>query len=157
MTLANVGCGEFYAEGWVNVDTWAGHRIDVQGSILALPIETASCVRVYAGHVLEHIEEEDVPAALAEIRRVLMPGGEAMLVGPDMARMRAGSVEWEQNHAGGRRWPGDEHRWHSSGARVRELAAGIFAEVLVLPIGDVATDRWPLVSRVWWQYAVSCR
>jgi SAM-dependent methyltransferase len=55
-----------------NVD----YRVDLRG----LPFDAASFDVVFASHVLEHIKEDAV--ALAEIRRILRPGGFAVLPVP---------------------------------------------------------------------------
>ena len=51
------------------------------------PSATDSLARVYARHVLEHLE--DVPAAMAEIHRVLRPGGELPVEVPYFASVTA--------------------------------------------------------------------
>lgn len=52
------------------------HRVDLQ----SLPFADAAYDVVYASHVLEHVPDD--AAALAEIRRVLAPGGIAILPVP---------------------------------------------------------------------------
>jgi Methylase involved in ubiquinone/menaquinone biosynthesis len=52
------------------------HHVDLQ----ALPFESGSYDIVYASHVLEHIRNDH--AAIAEIRRILAPGGLAILPVP---------------------------------------------------------------------------
>ena len=52
------------------------HKVDIQ----KLPFRDASYDLVYASHVLEHIPDDR--AAIAEIRRILKPGGFAMLAVP---------------------------------------------------------------------------
>jgi predicted SAM-dependent methyltransferase len=52
------------------------HRIDLR----SIPFEDASYDLVYASHVLEHIDDD--VAALGEIRRILRPGGLAILPVP---------------------------------------------------------------------------
>lgn len=39
---------------------------------------------VYCSHALEHLYPHDVPRALAEFRRVLKPGGAAVILVPDL-------------------------------------------------------------------------
>jgi SAM-dependent methyltransferase len=55
------------------------HRVD----LTALPFADASYDLVYASHVLEHIRDDE--AALREIRRILRPGGLAVLPVPIVA------------------------------------------------------------------------
>lgn len=55
------------------------HQVDIQG----MPFEDQSYDVVYASHVLEHIPDDQ--AAVAEIRRILRPGGVAILPVPLVA------------------------------------------------------------------------
>jgi SAM-dependent methyltransferase len=57
--------------------------VDHQVDLLALPFADSSYDVVYASHVLEHIEND--ATAIAEIRRVLAPGGIAILPVPLVA------------------------------------------------------------------------
>ena len=49
-----------------------------------IPFEDNSVDAVYHSHVLEHIDREAVPGFLAEILRVLKPGGIHRIVVPDL-------------------------------------------------------------------------
>ncbi len=51
-----------------------------------IPSPTESIDAVYHSHVLEHIDRDAVPPFLAEIRRVLKPGGVHRVVVPDLER-----------------------------------------------------------------------
>lgn len=53
----------------------------------ALPFADASLRAVYSSHVLEHLPAEVIEPLLAEFWRVLVPGGVARIVVPDLARM----------------------------------------------------------------------
>ena len=149
----NLGCGEFPARRWVNVDSWPGVRPDVAASLLALPFRDRSASRVYAGHVLEHLDYHlEVPDALAEVRRVLTPGGRAVFVTPDCDRA-TGMPEHHGAVHGGHRWPGDEHKWAASESRLLAAVQVWFPGARAVPIGDVPAG-WPVVSRAAWQCAV---
>jgi ubiquinone/menaquinone biosynthesis C-methylase UbiE len=54
--------------------------VDVHADLTDLPIPDGTFDFVYASHVLEHVKDDR--AALAEIRRVLAPGGMAILPVP---------------------------------------------------------------------------
>lgn len=60
-----------------------------QGSLLGLPYADAAFDRVLCLDVLEHLALEDQPRALAEIHRVLAPGGEALVSVPNLAHLQS--------------------------------------------------------------------
>ncbi len=64
---------------YVSADLEAG-RAQVQADIVDLPFEDASFDLVLCSHVLEHVTDDR--RALAEIARVLAPGGEALIQTP---------------------------------------------------------------------------
>jgi SAM-dependent methyltransferase len=51
-----------------------------------IPLGDESADVVYHSHVLEHVDRDAVPGFLAEIRRVLKPGGVHRVVVPDLER-----------------------------------------------------------------------
>lgn len=123
-----------------------------------LPFDDDEAELVYAGHVMEHISEWDVPRALEEIRRVLRPDGALMVVGPDV-ELAGGDPELERMIIeGAHRWPGDEHRWEQAltTAAMRQFLDHGGWQVVELPI-ELVPARWPLVSRVGWQFALLAR
>jgi SAM-dependent methyltransferase len=63
--------------------------VDVRADILALPFGPAAFDVVIATHVLEHVTDD--AAALAELARVLAPGGEAVVMVPVVGG-------WERTH-----------------------------------------------------------
>ncbi len=152
----NLGCGVHKAKPpWVNVDAYPGVHPDVVADVRALPWETAT--RVYAGHLLEHLELTDVPVALAEIRRVLVPGGQLCIVGPDYDRaatggatgilldvIRAGSVNPDN--------PDDSHRWTATETNTLQLVRDVFPDAVPVPIAELGAP-WP-ASNTWWQFAI---
>jgi SAM-dependent methyltransferase len=66
----NLGCGRYLLPGYVNVDRSGGQVLTRAES---LPFRDRSFEEVHASHVLEHIP--DLERAMAEIHRVLRPGG----------------------------------------------------------------------------------
>lgn len=162
----NVGCGEFYAEGWVNIDTYDGEevKVDQVADATLLPFKNGEADKVYAGHVLEHLPEPfGVLEALVEFRRVLRPNGLLLVVGPDVRRgrkmLKDGLISEEQydeilNSSG--RWPGDDHLWPCHEERLLDFVKQVFDDAYGLPIGAAPMD-WPIVSRVGWQCAVIAR
>ena len=114
-TVANLGCGNKTHPSCVNID-WsiyarikrnpAGRRIApviFNGARLAqfnnldenvivhdlrkgIPLGDQTADMVYHSHVLEHVDRDAVPGFLAEIRRVLKPGGLHRIVVPDLEK-----------------------------------------------------------------------
>jgi SAM-dependent methyltransferase len=88
--------------------------VDIPADLTALPFADGSCDCIFASHVLEHIKDDD--AALREIRRVLRPGGMAILPVP-IVQLR--TVEYDapnERESGHVRAPGldyfDRYRRH---------------------------------------------
>lgn len=110
--ILNLGCGTHTSSGCINLDwspqarlrrsrvgQWvapvllSGERLrafrEAKGAIVVhdlrkgIPAATGTIDAVYHSHVLEHLDREAVPSFLAEIRRVLKPGGIHRVVVPD--------------------------------------------------------------------------
>lgn len=94
--VLDAGCGE-----GVLVDEYAG-RLRIEGldpnyssdrvrngSVTALPFEDATFDRALCLDVLEHLTFEEQPRALAELRRVLRPGGELLVSVPNLAHLQS--------------------------------------------------------------------
>ncbi len=82
-----MGCGPDLRAGWVNADRTAAPGVDVCGDLCAgLPLASETFDVVVAMHVLQDIAWPDLPAALAELRRLLRPGGVLRLGLPDLDR-----------------------------------------------------------------------
>ncbi len=60
-----------------------------RGSLLALPYADASFDRALCLDVLEHLPFADQPLALAELFRVLVPGGELLVSVPNLAHLQS--------------------------------------------------------------------
>jgi SAM-dependent methyltransferase len=94
--VLDAGCGE-----GVLVDEYTG-RLEIVGvdasyssarvqraSLLALPFEAATFDRALCLDVLEHLQFSEQPAALAELFRVLRPGGELLVSVPNLAHLQS--------------------------------------------------------------------
>jgi SAM-dependent methyltransferase len=112
-----------------------------QGSILALPYHDHAFDRVLCLDVLEHLDFASQRAALAELHRVLEPGGELVVSVPNLAHLQsrvhfllAGRLirtANEQKHPGDR--PADEYLRLFDAAGFRLVRRrGIFPTVPVL-------------------------
>lgn len=159
----NVGCGEFPADGWLNIDCThpsADVRFDVT---TGLPPVGGPIDRLYAGHVLEHLSLDDLPAILAAWRCSpdVTPNTILAVVGPDCDagdRLLAQGLLLPDTHrdilTGGDRWPGDQHLWRSTeGDTARVLRAAGWSPT---PATDwqLRDDGWPVVALVGWQFAL---
>jgi len=158
----NLGCADRYVEGWHNVDHEScPHRRDETVDLTGpLPWPDHSITHAYAGHVLEHLTRDQCLKLLTDLRDRMVPGGQIMVVGPDIElAQRLGAGPWhtmDELRHGGKRWPGDEHQWECTAALVEQLLwdAGW---LWVTDVGIVNVDpSWPVVDRVpLWQLAVS--
>jgi hypothetical protein len=162
--LLNLGSGPHYADGWMNVDPIMpvppARPPDVFASLPDLPWENDHFERAYLGHVLEHLPWATMPATLAEVRRVVRPGGQVMAVGPCLLRAIARqSPDWlilaivsDPRHAGdplGHAWTPTETM------TVEALRIGGFVGIQVHAVADVVFPEWPNPSTAAWQTAVS--
>jgi SAM-dependent methyltransferase len=94
--VLDAGCGEGviveeYAErlAIAGVDAnYASARVR-HGSVTALPFEDGSFDRALCLDVLEHLQYEEQPRALAELFRVLRPGGELFVSVPNLAHLQS--------------------------------------------------------------------
>ena len=99
--LLHVGCGSARARDTVPVfadPDWQEVRLDVDphvrpdvvASITDMrPVPDASVDGVLSAHNLEHLFAHEVPVALREFRRVLRPGGFALIFTPDLQAVAA--------------------------------------------------------------------
>jgi len=111
----HIGCGSRVIAGWKNLDNSRSARLArIPGALpLARALRLApppppggwprgivwrdirrrfpeldgSVAAIYSSHVLEHLEEPEARSALAEMHRVLIPGGLLRLVVPDARPM----------------------------------------------------------------------
>jgi predicted SAM-dependent methyltransferase len=83
----NWGCGEHPEPGWLNSDIKDAPGIDIVADVRAgLPLETDSIDYIVSIHALPELPYTDLVPALAELRRVLKPGGVLRLALPDLER-----------------------------------------------------------------------
>lgn len=82
----NLGCGRFPKPGYVNVDWKTMPGVDVVHDLsrLPFPFQDESFEQIDADHVLEHLP--DVFGVMAEIHRILRPGGHLELAVPHFSR-----------------------------------------------------------------------
>jgi hypothetical protein len=164
MMRLNIGCGDRYAEGWHNVDhPGMPHRKD-EALDLRNPLPWVEVEYVYAGHVLEHLRVNECLSFLPRLLRCMAPGGELMVVGPDVLRAQgmaiAGTLDvtLESLKYGAGRWPGDEHRWECESRDIMSLLQVTgWSDVREVGINNVP-DMWPVADRrPQWQCAVTAK
>jgi predicted SAM-dependent methyltransferase len=99
--------------------------VDVRAMLPGLPFRDGAFEYVQCSHLIEHIDLEQVPAALADLRRVMMPKGILYISAPDMERASAvESVQWTHYTVKGGVPDGWEHRWTSDVRTLRALLVG---------------------------------
>src|SRR5262245_36346685 len=81
------GCGGVTPARWINVDRKPGPGVDIRCDLLGgLPFEDESIDYIASQHALQEVKVLDQVKALAELRRVLRPGGVLRLGLPDLDR-----------------------------------------------------------------------
>lgn len=163
----NAGCGPQAVTGWVNLDTDPDTAADLRGDVTALPFRAAVFHRVYASHLLEHLGYFDqLPAALAEFRRVLAPDGWLAVICPDIERavligeprtLLEAIVAWPDEW-NTRKWPVKTpprgHAWTATAQFVtRALLDAGFGDVRDYSgqLPRLRADGWPVVAVDDWQ------
>jgi predicted SAM-dependent methyltransferase len=100
----NLGCGEVFFKGWVNVDYDCAHKANLIWDLTQpLPLPNGSCSLIYSEHVMEHFTVEDGLKIFRECHRLLEPGGTLRVAMPDLARCVEAYV--------GDSWRPDFQRW----------------------------------------------
>ena len=87
MRRLNMGCGPHRMPGWLNADIHRGPGIDGVGDIrTGLNLDTDSIDYIVAMHMLQDLRYPDIPVALRELKRVLIPRGVLRLGLPDLEK-----------------------------------------------------------------------
>jgi predicted SAM-dependent methyltransferase len=83
----HIGAGPMQLDGWLNTDLIAGDvHLDLERP---LPLPDASLAHVFGEHVIGSLSEQAGIQLLAEIHRVLRPGGVVRLTTPDLQKLIA--------------------------------------------------------------------
>lgn len=164
MLRVNVGCGEFPAAGWLNIDC-THPAADVHHDVTTgLPHLDEPVERIYAGHVLEHLPVEDLVGVLIAWRThpAVTSGTTLAVVGPDCDAadhlLGEGRILPDTHRGalhGAGRWAGDVHLWRSTEATTIRLLRE--AGWIPAPATDweLREQQWPIVAVVDWQFAVT--
>jgi predicted SAM-dependent methyltransferase len=79
----DIGAGTVrHRAGFVTIDANPATEPDIIATLPPIPLPDESCEIVYASHFLEHLAQPDVMVLMAEVWRVLIPGGAAEFVVP---------------------------------------------------------------------------
>jgi len=86
MKKLNLGCGESYMDGYVNVDFHSHIKIDVQHDLsqIPYPFEDNEFDYILASHVIEHLDKPFW--TMRELHRILKPGGTLLVKVPHFSR-----------------------------------------------------------------------
>lgn len=161
----NLGSGQHYAPGWVNVDKnppGGEHRppdvlIDVFD--LADTFPPGSFKAVYLGHFLEHIPWDRIPQVIGQIIEVSKWGAPVMAVGPCLWRaLDTGQprsiLEAIVANPATCDGSGLGHAWTPTADLTRQaLILGGLVDVATVPIQGVTKPEWPNPSTALWQTA----
>lgn len=152
----DLGCGRTPRPGAIGVDTipLPGVRLLARLGGGHLPFRDESAATVYALNILEHLD--DLPAAMAEVWRVLVPGGRCQIEVPyfaspsahaDPTHRRAFTYTTFEHFAAPAAygWQSNRHTWFGhSRFRVdaRRLRFGRAHRALGI---EALANRWPAV------------
>lgn len=153
----NLGCNEWVALGWVNVDlrTYTAKPQLYADVRQPLPFHPNTFSQIYCGHILEHLTLEECRVTLSYIRSVLAPNGILGVVGPDIELAEANWPEAIPNilDGTGSGLPGEGHAWVPTRASTAALLTDCGWNVRNYQITEMP-DYWPIVSRIGWQFAM---
>jgi predicted SAM-dependent methyltransferase len=105
----HIGCGPGHLEGWVNIDVYPAPL--AMNVLWGLPFAPGSARFIFVSHMLEHLYfPAEVKPFLAELRRVLAPGGTVRIVVPDIEQCIAAYTSNDRSFFASRRetwswWP----------------------------------------------------
>jgi hypothetical protein len=92
----------FRTDRWqeVRLDIDPNVKPDIVGSIIDMSkvIPSQSFDSVWSSHSLEHLYAHEVPAALAEFRRILKSSGFALITSPDIESIASMVLEYGMDH-----------------------------------------------------------
>lgn len=87
MIKLHLGCGwRNFGKEWIHIDGGDYSHLDYH-DITSLPYEDNTVSIIYASHVIEYFDKNEVLNILTEWHRVLMPGGTIRIAVPDFLKL----------------------------------------------------------------------
>lgn len=118
----NMGCGPTnFGSNWVHIDGGDYPHLDSK-DITKLPYEDNTVDLIYASHVIEYFDDEEVFPLLQEWKRVLKPGGVLQLAVPDLSALCDQITRWI-GPIYGKMKMGDKFIYHKTGYDENRLRA----------------------------------
>ncbi len=121
----HLGCGIKCFDGYKNIDWRKTEATDLVCDITKLPYPNGSVGLIETYHVIEHLSRHDLPKALKEWYRVLLPGGKLIIECPDFDASVREYLEGNEKRLdsifGLQRFPGDTHQFGYSSKGLKNL------------------------------------
>lgn len=144
MLRLNLGCGEEYLEGFINIDVASNVKCDVTCDIRTqpLPYSENSVDEVWVLHALEHCERKYWDHIFYNIRRVLRINGKLVLAYPEFGKCVTNFLEnksnlrgfWLHTIFGRQQYPSDYHVTAVHTPEMKEILASYgFYRILTEP------------------------
>ena len=84
----HLGCGERFLEGYIHIDLAEFEHIDYKIPVNNLSIfDDNSIDEIYASHVIEYFDRDEVKELLKEWKRVLREGGILRIAVPNFSKL----------------------------------------------------------------------
>jgi predicted SAM-dependent methyltransferase len=102
----HIGCGKNHLDGWINIDVFPAPL--AMNVLWGLPFADGSVRYIFVSHMLEHLFfPRDVKSFLAQLHRVLAPGGVVRIAVPDVEQCIEAYINDDRTFFGSRResWP----------------------------------------------------
>ncbi len=88
MLMVNLACGRRHHPAWTNLDFHGDGSAVREANLLGrLPFDDGTADAVYSSHFVEHLDVPQATSFLAEIHRILKPGGIVRIVVPDLENL----------------------------------------------------------------------
>ena len=86
--MINMGCGwRNFGKGWTHIDSGNYEHLDAESITDLNQYGTSTVDIIYASHVIEYFDREELPAVLREWRRILKVGGILRVAVPNFKKI----------------------------------------------------------------------